>query len=164
MPCANCGHEDADYGGFHFCSNRFRGISSYYMTASEIERRRSYRQENPFVYVNGEPVRSHASFTGRHTVSEILEFDSRHRHGIRIACTCGWMVDQKYLDGLEFNDIRGMCEAHIAGGDVGPKQKGIEFFGGVAYAKIKWETPEISEPAIMPRRHFNLDLEDDGTA
>lgn len=155
----------------------------------------------------------------RHTVSQVnVPGEDPYQ------CSCGWRVSEAYLRDMAERDVRGLIDAHVAGGDVGPKpvlrKNDIVLFnmpdgfthklfrrddrfictcgkmtflshevgphpsGGI-YAgaaevwmrhvrdklgywvpvpdligvKKAWETPELSEPAIMPRRHFNLELE-----
>ena len=79
--------------------------------------------------------------------------------GNTLMCSCGWVVPANYLEGMPEREVVQMIDAHIAGGQVGPQPKKFEFFGKEVLPRQVWETPEISEPAMMPRRHFNLELE-----
>lgn len=89
-------------------------------------------------------------YRGRH---DILEYPIMLPSGEQYQCSCGWKVTGAYLEGLSEREVRGMLEAHRAGGQVGPQQKPVELI------KKRWTTPEISEPSLTPRRHFKLELD-----
>ena len=94
----------------------------------------------------------------RHVIDRL---DGGLQGGVVYRCSCGWQLTRAYLDGLSEYEIRGLVDAHLAGGSVGPAQTanaaGRIPYTEIAKPKIPWETPHISEPALSPRREIRLE-------
>ncbi len=110
---------------------------------------------------------------GRHEVTRVSEWAAK-LSGVEISCSCGWEVTGAWLLDVAEIDIRGMIEAHQAGGDVGPKvvpKKQHTRADCACYNCERKPAPTMlplevlamtccdGEMQLKPRRHFKLELE-----